>query len=76
MRKYILLICSLFMIFISLFSFYKMNTPMSGPVGNGTVNILSWCPVISILIGGICFLFLSILMFIKALFVNFVAFGP
>ncbi|WP_404459505.1 hypothetical protein [Sutcliffiella horikoshii] len=64
MRKYILLVLALMMIALPFYGIYLENKPRVGPIGNGPAPT-PWFLVISIVLGGIAFLSLSIMMFIK-----------
>jgi len=63
MRKYILLVLALMMIALPFYGIYLENKPQVGPIGNGPAPT-PWFLVISIVLGGITFLALSIMMFV------------
>jgi hypothetical protein len=65
MRKYILLIGSVLMLFSSIYGIYEINKPKSGAIGNGIVSPGNWMPLIFTTVGGIFLFSLSVLLFKK-----------
>ena len=65
MRKYIILIVSIFLILLSIFSIYKANSPQVqvGPIGNGEMSALNWALILFPLILGLLFLVQAIYLF-------------
>jgi uncharacterized membrane protein len=64
MRKYIILILSVIMICLPLYGLYYESQPKVGPIGNGVQNT-PWFLVVWPIIAGLCFLILSIIMFVQ-----------
>jgi hypothetical protein len=63
MRKYLLLIGSILMLFSSIYGIYEINKPKSGAIGNGIVSLGNWMPLIFTTLGGIFLFSLSVLLF-------------
>ncbi|WP_417898943.1 hypothetical protein ABN702_00530 [Bacillus haimaensis] len=64
MRKYVILVLSLVMICLPLYGLYYESQPKVGPIGNGVQNTPGFLVVWPI-IAGLCFLTLSIIMFVQ-----------
>ncbi|MDP4086847.1 MAG: hypothetical protein Q8934_19970 [Bacillota bacterium] len=65
MRKYIGLICSVLMLFSSIYGIYEINKPNSGAIGNGTISPVIWVLFISTTVGGIFLFSLNVVLIIK-----------
>lgn len=65
MRKYIVLIATLFYILIAVWKLYYAYAPKIGPIGNGPNEQKIWLDFALSMIGGAFFIGLTILMFRK-----------
>jgi hypothetical protein len=59
MKKWIVLICGIFLLLLSFWNLYYAYIPKVGPIGNGPNYKLVWFQFSTQFISGICALFLS-----------------
>lgn len=65
MNKYVLMVASIVMIVLAIMQIVYAYLPTTGPSGNGPNMVIVWSLATPILIGGICFLSLSIYQIVK-----------
>lgn len=65
MRKYIVLLGALLMVLSSFYIMYKINQPVVGAIGNGTIAPMVWVTLIFTAIGGVFLLVFGMLLFLK-----------
>lgn len=65
MRKYVALFASISYILLTVWELYYAYAPKVGPIGNGPNEQRIWFDFVISMIGGACFITLTVLLFIR-----------